>query len=484
MKMNEDKTYSLKSNKDLFDATLEEFSKKPFMLASLNDIIKNSHSNKGSFYYRFKDKKKLYFALIDDLYIQQISYMNQQFDFLVSNLSLKQFLYVLFESLIAVSEKEPRYMTINRRIFSEEEDLQYEIRSQCILSPLDRFVSLYKQSITSAEIYNSIFVDSIKIYYSHFDHFWHKPGFHLDDFIEFILQEKIDLKTEHPLKRPIFSAINIGYQYHLSTGPLKNLTFHLYEGEIFALVGADSSGKSSLMKLISGQLKKYEGSIEYLGIEQINSEYAHDIGFISQRPSIHYRMTVKDNLSLISKTKFDSSEIEDMLKEVGLDEYKDIYVKDLSRDAQVLLDLLRIEMSNPKIYIIDIDISTLNNRYRGIISRKLLKYKEKGSTIVLNDNKLDFILEISDRVAFINQGSIMKIVNSTDLQRKYTSDKVLVKYSIGEFHHQKTFRLDEINSETFQEFIKNKPLIEINMLSKSYEEIYKLELGELQNEEY
>ena len=71
-----DRTYLLKQNQALFEATLDEFSSKPYDLASTNIIIKNSDYNKGSFYYRFKTKYDIYFALIDYIYTLGVASLN------------------------------------------------------------------------------------------------------------------------------------------------------------------------------------------------------------------------------------------------------------------------------------------------------------------------------------------------------------------------------------------------------------------------
>ena len=93
-----DKTYFLKSNPSLYTATLYEFSSKPFQFASLNEIIKSSNFNKGSFYYRFEDKFDLYQALLSDVIIKQFDYIDRLNSISIDQGSLKSYISILFQS--------------------------------------------------------------------------------------------------------------------------------------------------------------------------------------------------------------------------------------------------------------------------------------------------------------------------------------------------------------------------------------------------
>ena len=98
-----DRTYLLRKNQALFLACLGEFTKNSFDQASINEIIKNSGLNKGSFYYRFKTKEDVYFALIDYVYTIQMSLFNEENIDFSSISSIKQALYLLYENINKLS---------------------------------------------------------------------------------------------------------------------------------------------------------------------------------------------------------------------------------------------------------------------------------------------------------------------------------------------------------------------------------------------
>jgi len=139
MKIN-DRTYLLRQNEKLYLATLEEFSLKCFVLASTNEIIKKSNYNKGSFYYRFKTKDDIYFALIDYVYTTQISLFNNQ-NFKVNNLvSLEEIIRLMFDQLKQLYIIDNRYVDLLNTIYSETAQFNDYIRQNCIESQLERFL--------------------------------------------------------------------------------------------------------------------------------------------------------------------------------------------------------------------------------------------------------------------------------------------------------------------------------------------------------
>jgi len=139
VKLINDRTYLLRKNQALFLACLGEFTKNSFDQASINEIIKNSGLNKGSFYYRFKTKEDVYFALIDYVYTIQISLFNEENIDFSSISSIKQALYLLYENINKLSILNSDYYVLLQRIFKENVELQNKIKKNCIEPILVRF---------------------------------------------------------------------------------------------------------------------------------------------------------------------------------------------------------------------------------------------------------------------------------------------------------------------------------------------------------
>ena len=140
--MNQDLTYTLRKYPELFSAALQEFSTYAYNQASVNEIIKHSEMNKGSFYYRFKTKEEIYTALIDYVYVIQIDLFKQLKIDLYSLNDIKKILQILFQNINQLTILEPRYYMLLQRISNESSDLQETIK-QLAIEPL--FIRIKQQ---------------------------------------------------------------------------------------------------------------------------------------------------------------------------------------------------------------------------------------------------------------------------------------------------------------------------------------------------
>lgn len=142
-----DPTYLLKENDKLFEATLDQFSSRPYDLVSTNEIIQQAEYNKGSFYYRFKTKEELYFALVDYVYVQQISLFNQQNRRLVEITSLAEVFNLAWINLQALFVMDFRYYDLLKIMDHESDTLKEQIHDHCIESLYLRFLTQIKHIV-------------------------------------------------------------------------------------------------------------------------------------------------------------------------------------------------------------------------------------------------------------------------------------------------------------------------------------------------
>jgi len=104
---------------ELFNAALDEFSKKAFDEASLNDIIKAAKISKGSFYYRFADKTDLYLCLIDRITAEKLAYFVSKQTGIEFPSDFFQQIKALAAAGLEYARHEPRYYSFWRHFLSE-----------------------------------------------------------------------------------------------------------------------------------------------------------------------------------------------------------------------------------------------------------------------------------------------------------------------------------------------------------------------------
>ena len=138
--MSKDKTQLLLENMNVFEETLNEFSSKPYELASVNEIIKRSHYNKGSFYYRFKDKYELYVAILDYVLVQQIDIFNKTSFDLTTNNHINAILYALFDNLLNLYKLDSRFYHLVIMFYNEKTDFVSSTLEVSVPSLYERFI--------------------------------------------------------------------------------------------------------------------------------------------------------------------------------------------------------------------------------------------------------------------------------------------------------------------------------------------------------
>lgn len=133
-----DKTQILLENKDIFIAALNEFSKNSYSESSINEIIKNSKVNKGSFYYRFSNKEELFIAMMDYIIVIQIDLFNNRKINLAALNDLNEIIYELFFNMYLLFKEDNRYFQIISNHLKNKESLSI-IENNCVSPIKTRF---------------------------------------------------------------------------------------------------------------------------------------------------------------------------------------------------------------------------------------------------------------------------------------------------------------------------------------------------------
>ncbi len=137
----------------------------------------------------------------------------------------------------------------------------------------------------------------------------------------------------------------------------KNLNFKLFSGELLLIKGANGSGKTSLLKILSGLLKPIYGSIivNKKDINLLKDEYFKYFEYIGHENAIKSALTVRENLNFYLKIKKDLTKknFEKAIKIFNLKNLLDIKIENLSSGEKRRVSLSRLILSNSKIWFLD-----------------------------------------------------------------------------------------------------------------------------------
>lgn len=218
---------------------------------------------------------------------------------------------------------------------------------------------------------------------------------------------KTYLSSFNKFKRDVFK------QEVKSVKALDDISLEVNKGEIFGLLGANGSGKTTIIKLLCGLIGKDSGTITVLGSDVSKTrDYLKEVGAIVEAPSMFKDLTGRENLRLLASLSggLDEQRIEDILNLVGLKNRADTKFGTYSLGMQQRLGIAQAIMTNPKLLILDEPINGLDPD--GIMQmRDLFKQLNRsyGTTILISSHILSEMQELCDRVAFIVNGKIVAV---------------------------------------------------------------------------
>jgi len=195
---------------------------------------------------------------------------------------------------------------------------------------------------------------------------------------------------------------------------LDGITFSLYPNEIHVLLGQNGTGKSSIVKILAGQLVPDSGTVLIDGVPLNNSTTRANIHVIYQNISLFPNLTVIENVffeepGLFHFGRYSAESYRKLAAELDIDIDPFSYVSDLSSSEKRLVEFMRAIIRKPRILILDEITAFFSINESDKVKNILRLLKGKGTSILYLTHKLQEALEIADRISVIFD---KKIVNS------------------------------------------------------------------------
>ncbi len=221
--------------------------------------------------------------------------------------------------------------------------------------------------------------------------------------------------------------INSISAYYEKLKVLDQLTLDLNKGEIVSLIGPSGSGKSTLLKLLVGLVKPIEGSV-FLDGKEINYNNKENltlvrskIAIVFQQYNLFQNMNVLKNIC-IAPTKIqnrDKHEVEEnavkLLKKVGLEDKMKAYPEELSGGQQQRVAIARALNLNPQILLLDEITSALDPELVKEVLDTIRLLASEGMTMFVVSHEMNFVRDLSDRVAFLDKGKVIEVNSPREL---------------------------------------------------------------------
>ena len=249
---------------------------------------------------------------------------------------------------------------------------------------------------------------------------------------------KVEVARESRTESPLVVE-SLGMVYELPDGgsveALKDVTFTLQPGRLLTLLGPSGCGKTTLLNIIAGFLAPTSGEVK-LGSEPITGP-GQDRGMVFQRGALFEWLSVNDNVGFGARMNGRSrpasrEAVQDLLDIVGLQDFGDKAVYELSGGMQQRVALARCLANDPKLILMDEPLGALDALTREKMQSLVLNlWNETGKTIVLVTHSVEEALYLGDQLFVMapRPGRIERTYDLPFAQQALTADARELKTS-------------------------------------------------------
>lgn len=233
-------------------------------------------------------------------------------------------------------------------------------------------------------------------------------------------------------------------KYYKDKLALKDFSISLEKSKAIGVIGVNGSGKTTFFKVLLNLLEKDSGFISFKG-KSICSYPNALLGYLPEERSLYKDLTVYDQVMLLGRLKnipdeTIESNLNDLLKELNVKEYKNMTIGKLSKGNQQKIQIICALIHDPEIVILDEPLSGLDIVNVNLLKKLIHKLKKQGKYILLSSHQFEHIEEFCEDIIILKKGftsfngSIKSLINDSKTLYIRLSESLKDKY-INEIDH-------------------------------------------------
>jgi ABC-2 type transport system ATP-binding protein len=204
---------------------------------------------------------------------------------------------------------------------------------------------------------------------------------------------------------------------------VRGVDFSIEEGEVFGLLGPNGAGKTTTVEILEGYRKRDAGEVRVLGSDPDRParDFRERIGVVLQQSELWPNLTVREIHAIFAGYYREPRDVDEVVALVGLQEKANARVKSLSGGQKRRLDLGVALVGDPDLVFLDEPTTGFDPAARRAAWEMIRSLRSLGKTVLLTTHYLDEAEQLSDRVAVMREGQIVRIgtpreLTTTDLE--------------------------------------------------------------------
>ncbi len=201
---------------------------------------------------------------------------------------------------------------------------------------------------------------------------------------------------------------------------IESLNLEVHEGEVFAFLGPNGSGKTTTIKLLTRLLFPTKGDVRIMGMPLSSRESMRRVGYLPEQPNLYGYLTGVEFLDFMARMfslqrEARQGKISEVLGWVGLSDHGGRAVRTYSRGMMQRLGMAQALINDPDLLILDEPMSALDPIGRKDFRDLILDLKKRGKTLFFSSHILSDAELVADRIGILNKGRLTQTGRLEDL---------------------------------------------------------------------
>ncbi|MED5374808.1 MAG: ABC transporter ATP-binding protein [Myxococcota bacterium] len=186
------------------------------------------------------------------------------------------------------------------------------------------------------------------------------------------------------------------------------VSFSVEPGELVALIGHNGAGKSTTIKMLTGQLLPTAGSVHLAGVDVVKQpgEAREKLGYVPEDPHLYDYLSCREFLELVASLR-GQAEIDHALELAGLGEDADRLIREYSQGMRRRTALAAAVVGKPPVLVLDEALNGLDPPSASRVKAGLRGLCDGGCAVLLSTHVLDTVERLADRVIMLAHGRVV-----------------------------------------------------------------------------